>query len=174
MEGDLVAALDDRAPKLVGNFEQIVTGDSPEPKATQAFILFTVRNHAAPSIAEGWRLKVTGPGTNIELPPTTIPDSFTLSDSRTGKPKLRFHGKQALYEKAIEPIPRGGLVRGWLRFVFEGVDQDRIRAPGTRWSLSFADVTGKHYESDYVMSGKDGDPRYIPGAEQPFVLPGGE
>jgi hypothetical protein len=169
-EADLAAAIDDRKPNLEGRFEQIVSGDSPDLGKTQVFVLFTVKSLGAPSIAEGWRMEIRGHELSLDLSPSLIPDPFTLSDSSTGRVVMKFHGKEALYEKAIKSIQRGDLVRGWLRFVLPDAANKPIHVPSTTWTMYFSDIVGREYKATYVMSGESGEQQYLPGAELPFVL----
>jgi hypothetical protein len=155
-------------PDFVGEIEQIVSGDSPEIHGCQIFILMSIRNHGSQSIVEGWKIHIKSSSIDVRDNPTFIPDGFTLI-IESKKKTVTFNRSDAIYEKTIKPIERGGLVRGWLRYTIQGINAYQIREPGTTISISFEDILKHQYSADYVMKGGPGEkPMYFPGAEQPF------
>lgn len=156
-----------KKPLLVGQINQTVTGDAPELKASQIFILMSVKNIGAPSIVEGWGLNIKSESLSLQaVHPTEIREGLALRDP-DGKPLAVFHKTDAIYEKTVKPIERGGMVRGWLLFTLEGIASREIRKPGTTITVFFQDVLDTTYEAS-LKDGVIGPPMYLPGAEQPF------
>jgi hypothetical protein len=164
----LTAERASNTPNLVGALEQIVSGDSSELHGCQVFILMSVKNLGAPSVVEGWKIHIKSDAIDLNDIPTFIPDGFTLH-STGGNVVAKFNRNDAIYEKTIKPVERGGLVRGWLRFNLTGIPAERIRKAGTKISVSFEDVLKRQYTATRNITGEpSGKPTYMPGAEQPF------
>ncbi len=81
-----------------------------------------------------------------------------------------FHKEDVLYEKMLKPLERGGIARGWLRFVVKGVSPEVLLAPGSNITISFCDVHDNKYDALHVMKAPGSEPiLYFPGASQPFI-----
>ena len=75
----------------------------------------------------------------------------------------------AIYEKTITPIPTGGIVRGWLKFVFENDVYKELKTAGTKVSLHWTDVTGNPGSAEKITEGKLGNLKYLPGSGGKFT-----
>jgi hypothetical protein len=111
--------------------------DLPQPNTSVVFEKIRIVNNGSQSITQNWTLTAT------------VPSDETL----TGKPawndqiyaELHFtvFGKDLIYLKtANNPIARGALIEGPAVFVFPGVSNETLRAPGTKLVLSCEDSTG--------------------------------
>ncbi len=142
------------SPKLVGSIEQTVIGESSDPALRgKTMVLFWMRimNLGADSIASSYRLKVYL--TDGKVFHTDIPERIQKT--------LRFQTGQilkdttgtAIYEKTSEaPIVRGSAKFGLLQFVVWGESSREFQKPGTRYSVDFADVNGKIYTAEHVLT----------------------
>jgi hypothetical protein len=139
-------------PNLACQIERVVVGQGPDTTLTQVFVLLSVRNVGVPSIAEKYRLHIKGHDIEYSDRATDIPEDYTLSPADK-TPQLIFHLEDSLAEKTARPIERGGLNRGWLRFVIhmKDVTPDFISRPGTIYTVSLLDVSGKSSSDDYAI-----------------------
>ncbi len=163
-----VKSAQENTPKLIGRIEQIYIGSVPEFGGSQAWLVMSIRNIGAPSIVEGFTLRIKSQDLDLSIRPTFIPEGYQLIGEE-GKPIAVFSRKDAIYEKTVEPVGRGGLVRGWLRYDFKGVEAEKVRETGTKWTISFNDVLNRPYTAVRQMTGgPSGEPQYFPGAEPRF------
>lgn len=153
-------------PNLIGEIEEYFIGYNPQLHRTQAIILVSVRNLGDPSIAQGWQLKVHTASREFTASPTMIPSEMKIYEN--GK-TYAFHGRDALYEKAIKPIERGSLVRGWLWYEFPRISLEEVNRKNSTWTIDFEDVLRKHH----AIVGKPGLQAehwmYYPGSENPTL-----
>lgn len=153
-------------PNLVGVIDQKVAGFSPELNSTQVFLIVSVINLGTPSIAQGWHLTVECRGHTLgPFVPWFIPEGLRVN--RDSGASVIFRRADALYDKVMVPIPQGGLVRGWIRFVVPGSESDNLRR-ASRWRLRFEDVTGREVIAEDRAT-DEGPPLYSPGASQPLA-----
>jgi len=148
----LKRSLDDlNMPQLKGNIDQIFTGYETEQKATGVYILASIRNTGASSIVEGWSLDVKH---NFKTFPTRtmyIPDGSYLKSPK-GKVIATFHATDVLYEKAMTPIQKGSLTRGWLRFAIYGFHESENQEKDIHYTVHFSDINGRRYAMDFVST----------------------
>lgn len=155
-----------KQPKLVGTIQEIITGNSPELRGAQAFVLMTVINNDEPTAVEGFHLDVDGPSYHANVLPRKFPKTLRLH-LPSGR-VAEFHDSDALYEKTISPVQRGVPKRGWLRYVFEGITADNLRS--AKWTVHFQDYIGTQYQAISTLScDTNCEPMYFPGASQPFT-----
>ena len=82
-----------------------------------------------------------------------IPDKHGLEYDK-GK-TIIFSGNDALYDKtATTPVVSGGMQRGLLLFPLERVSQEDVGRPGTKYILTFNDVTGRRYATEFITQHK--------------------
>lgn len=173
---DIQEKLRSDRPSLMGSIEQMFSGSDANQHVSEIYLLMTVRSLGSPSIAEGWRLKIKSDTRDLNLVPTLIPDSHPIlafdKESDKFKEIAVFKHSDGIYDKAIIPIERGALIRGWLRYVIQDIPYEEIQKEGTKLIVTFEDITRRSYEAVYIMKNKDdpGDkkPSYFPGAGQPF------
>ena len=101
------------------------------------------------------------PGKRIKLP-----DPFTVIDRKKNF-KATFKQSDAIYEKTITPIPKGGISIGWLPFLFSGKHNARISSQGEKLKISFYDYQGHKYTVD-GLANPDVPIQYFPGGGDPF------
>jgi hypothetical protein len=77
--------------------------------STKVFIFASVRNHGAPTAAEGWTLTATVNNKTYLSEAAEVPDIAVMSNYEKNR---IYRADQALYDKTLAPIPRGGIVRG--------------------------------------------------------------
>ena len=147
-------------PLLKGEIEQVVAGTSKHngAPAVVVFVLVSIKNSGAPSIAQGWVLDIEFEGVKMSDQPTAGPNPI----------KVHVDGKESvlapmIYEQTLQPISRGGITRGWLRYFFKPFDYTKSR---TRYTLHFSDVLEHPQECSHVSTGRNGPPMYYPGASQ--------
>jgi hypothetical protein len=149
-------------PDLVGSLEQTITSVASNG-LTVGLIQVSIKNRGADSIAEHYECTIEAvkghaiQGTRIYIPSTV------LTDSNTRQP-FKISQEASLSERTSAPIVRGGLVRGWLAFTFEGVSQGQMTQMGTKWAISFIDVADKKYTIEHTYGEKDTSGlQYYPG-----------
>lgn len=157
-------------PKLSGEVEEIISGDSPEQKAANVFVLISLTNGGAPSIADGFSAEVDAGTLHLQEQPTWINAGYTLLGADK-KVVAKFQEQDNIGTKVNTPIPQGGRVRGWLRYVFNGVASMQVR-PGTgvRWTITFKDYLNREYKAtpNWNALNEGHIPKMYPGARQPF------
>ena len=140
------------------------------PHDAAVTILLRVQNWGAPSITQGWKLRMDLPDGSMHEGFRVIP-SFKTMNFSAGAPgsKTQFilHGKDdEIEEKTAEtPVERGASKSGYIMFVIKNVDYRAPRQTGTRITVSFRDVRQKEYSMSYVMQGAGtlDEPIYVPG-----------
>lgn len=139
-------------PKLVGNIEQLGWGSVDG----LLFIMVNmgVKNLGAPSVADQFSAVMVVEGQRHQMALFFIPDTVTIHQMVVTK-------ADGLMDKTIvAPIPRGGLIRGWLRAAptIENnhiITDELLKAPGAAvLEISFADVTGARSEALFPFKGK--------------------
>ena len=132
-----------------------------EPIRTEIVIVAGLRNLGTPSIAEAWQLSARNGAGVYESRPQQVPGELRARLSENEE--LVFHGADALYEKAIQPVVTGGKVQGWLYFVFDNVSWGTLSRPGVVYRLACRDVYDKEYWTEIAWTGKESVPLYFPG-----------
>lgn len=157
-------------PNLSATIDRVNSGivDTNEGPTTYLTIIASIRNTGAPSIAEKFTLTVHPPkGGLIKGILQLYPDNFVLK-YLSGKTET-LYGMDALDYKAAQPIPRGGMVRGRLFYLFPKFPLQSIEVPGVKLELSFTDVHGKQYAAitPEFTGEKDSTILVFPGMERP-------
>lgn len=162
-------------PHLSGTVDQIMVGNMTlnrqkmkKTPTTIALLQVTIRNKGAASIAEDWALTYESDSLRTYFTPTFFPQGFTLFDQNGAL--AVFHKEDALEEKTVKPIERGGLVRGWLRFDLHSIPISEAFKAGTKYTISFKDIQMVEYSAEAVMTGEaeSGPLPHFPGIQQPF------
>lgn len=164
-------------PSLIGHIDQIDLAAEAGKPLTRVFLNVSIRNRGIPTIAEAFVLRVRlSDGTVIKpLTPIFIPEGMTLWRGGHGKKAIaRFSRQNALEDRAtLTPIPNGGVVAGWLQFAID-IKLEELQTKRALLTLSFADIVGRLYETEYqIPVGSVGDrPTYIAGSgPYPFDPP---
>jgi hypothetical protein len=155
-----------RKPDLRGQIDLVGIGQAPiPPRSTMLTLVVSIRNLGAPSIVDQWALSVVPAGGSMS-PAEVFPlPEGPIALERRGSPPTTFEGKDVLYRKVeTVPIPQNSKARGLLAFVVN-VPSDAVFQPGTKYRLSFQDVYGTTYSTEYVIAGKA-----LP--EGRFIFPG--
>jgi hypothetical protein len=155
-------------PNFLGEINEIVNGDPVQGAGSDLFIRMTITNRGAPSIAQGWKLAVKSNTRNSSYMPTSIPDNFSVRN-KDGIQMAKFKLSDTIYEKTVRPIERGGMARGWIRFILPDLTRKQISGSKTIITVSFEDVERNKYEATMELKGQHSSkPMYLPGSEQPF------
>lgn len=132
-------------PELGGEIEQFLwmEGKPSEGKpSNELYLLVRIKNIGPmPSVAEGFRLRVDTLG--IYLAPTLFPKRLMLRNPN-GRLIADFHPDNDLLLRAVNAIPIGTPIVGWVRFVLP-LDKNLtdIRAAGCK--LRFSDILDHEY-----------------------------
>jgi hypothetical protein len=157
-------------PDLVGEIEQITSGDSPDAHAAIVLIMVSITNRGnKPSIADGFMATVENGPLRLSEYPTLIRPGYKLFGS-DGSVVAEFKSGDNIGDKASTPIPVGGRVRGWIKYLFPGISAQKLHVDqGACWTITFNDYLGKEYHISPNPSKLTGHGiMYYPGAEQPF------
>src|SRR6266852_9306809 len=143
-----------RMPRLVGYIDQSVVGvPTHDPGSTVLTITMSIKNTGVPSIADNWEISERLPnGCHVTGRHQRI-SGCTLMDS-TGMPARVLNEEDALYAKAIQPIPTGGMIRGVLMAIIPGRLRSEVNVKGTQVIVTFEDVFGRHHQSCCTLKGE--------------------
>ncbi len=148
-------------PNFIPSIEQVATGRYLQLDCPIMFVLMSIRNTGAQSIAGAWSLTLKGNGMDKTVPAAYLGERKHLSgESVQGVLRV----EDTLYEKTQQPIPHNGIVSGWLVFVIEGAKVGSADVPGTKFTISFRDVYGKIYEASDEFTATPSPLMYVPGA----------
>jgi len=154
-------------PKLIGVMDQLVAGNTPELGGIQVFVVVSIKNDGAPSIAQAFQMRIKADSYDATERPTFIPEGFKLI-GEGGKILAEFHEADTWQRKAETAITQGVRVRGWLRFVFKGISADQLQTAKNRIrEVYFKDIK----DQEYTVTDKTLDTSgilYYPGAGTPF------
>lgn len=152
-----------RAPELVGEIDQIRVGQREGTNDLGLFVLLKIRNLGAPTSIEGFGLHIaTRSVARDNVRPSHIQAPMTFHAPNM----LPIQPNEAIYEKEIYPLVSGGMVRGWLMYLLDGLRSDILREEDMNLAVKFSDVRGKEYIAKYDysrLSGPSSDPMYYPG-----------
>ena len=145
-------------PCMRAYINQVNLGVLPTDTAsTMVFIIMYIRNTGQPSIADHWTVRGIFPdGRTVIGQNQFIQGTMTLSGG-PGTSARTYHESDALYAKALNPIPTGGMIRGVLMVYFQGMDQSQLAQRGTKIVVEFEDVFERRYSAMQIMTG-DGVP----------------
>jgi hypothetical protein len=153
-------------PQLGGQIAYLISGNSPELQGRSAVTVWAaISNTGMQSIAKEWQLLVDFPDgkcANGNL--TFIPKQMTFFSP--GGNRVVYQ-EDALYNKAMTPIPTGAEITGVLMFVVDVPLKD-LQTGNVKMTLSFKDIFGKPYSCFIVTKGiNDEQIRYVPGTKSP-------
>jgi hypothetical protein len=132
---------------------------------TAAMVWCSISNIGMQSIANDWHLYLDFPdGKHTEGQGSFVTKKTTFP---TPKGDRIVYQEDALYNKALTPIPTGGQINGVLLFEFPDLSVQDLLIQNVKVTLTFKDVSGKSYECFFVLTGKGVDWRYIPGTRSP-------
>jgi hypothetical protein len=140
---------------------RFVTDDAPVEAARVVVFGSFVNSGQMPSVLYDWQLTAEMNGKMYKGEPSTL-GQFTITEKdRT----ITYFADDALYERALTPVPIGGIVQGVLLFVFPKLDQDSF-PDGTKFTLTFLDAINRRYT--HVVTSGSGTTRlgYLPGLHQ--------
>jgi hypothetical protein len=142
-------------PRLIATLDKIhIIGISePDQRDTTVAIVMTIRNTGSPTMADCCHLEITSPdGQAINAQSVQVPETLTLPRVKGGQDPIIYYGSDALYDKLInKAIGTGEIARGILLFHVEGVGPDILARAGTRYRVTFIDVTGETREGTYTL-----------------------
>jgi hypothetical protein len=141
-----------KAPNLTCQIEKVVIGKGSDTDLTQVFVLVSVRDVGAPSIAEKYRLHIKTGDFEDDVGYTEIPNGYMLAPADKTQ-SIAFSPQDSLVEKTAKRIEYGDAQRGWLRFAMQmkEVTPDFIQRPGIKYTVTLFDTWGKPCSADYVM-----------------------
>jgi hypothetical protein len=162
------------SPDLRGGFDEATVTILPgKPNSSGLLLVFHVRNVGVPSIVEGYQLSVTPAGWTTDIIGTElfIPKVLQLPPS-ANTPQVFMNpficGKDALYRKTTEPLAYGTQQRGYLFYELPGIPPNNFSNPaGTKFRMTFSDVLGKKYTSDWTWPAVSMPTGYMPGISVP-------
>jgi hypothetical protein len=116
------------------------------------FVPLSILNHGAPSVIAGWTMKATlTDGTQVTGDPFGIhqPLIFPRKDG-----PITFSTDQSLFKKGTSsPIPTGGMVEGFVLFIFPDETKDRLQSKGTVITLTLEDSIHHPYTLEIKPTG---------------------
>jgi hypothetical protein len=136
--------------------KDIVVADTPDD-TVQVFIRLSVTNNGPPTNADGFSLHISGVSSeSFEFNdlPIDIDKPYTLS--RAGS--VIIQSDDDLQLKAVQSIPTGATVSGWLMYHMPRVrlsprhvalGAEFIRSSALRYVISLTDATGRDYQAAY-------------------------
>jgi hypothetical protein len=147
--------LNSKVPVLIPAIEQTVVGGiSDDPSSAMVFVTMSIVNRGEPSIADNWAIYVrlkdgrSAEGKKIliekkELYDTHGPSKLYIPGYEAPSPARIITPAEAIYEKTMSPIPRGGKASGLLQAFFQGIKQAEIATAGTEIRVEFKDAFGQ-------------------------------
>lgn len=142
-----------QAPKrLSARIEQIEFEATGNPGGgTQVFILLSMRNYGSPTTVDNYSLTISyvySKGLQLKSLPVELKGVF--QKGQTGRAIKPQKSLQSITAQALDKnVP----VRGWLKFDLSDTEMEpaALKQPGVIFIVSFADNTGRKYETTYVM-----------------------
>lgn len=137
---------------LLGTIEEVEVVQNPGG-GVQVFLRLLIRNDGPPTTAQKYRLQInhqTSKSIDFKSGPSELKERYTLPQDK-GSEEIIIQPQDAIARKTAEAIPRGRTVSGWMRFVLPLplLKPEFMRQSGIRYTLSFADATGKSYSITY-------------------------
>jgi hypothetical protein len=121
------------------------------PNGVAVLLGLDVFNNGRDSVATDWELTATVPGefSDKVSQQITIPPQLKVSDASTAEV---YNSANALVDKTLEPIRRGGVVPGIIFFLFNDTDADSLMRSNSTFTLSWKDSEGTLYHYDFAWS----------------------
>jgi hypothetical protein len=132
------------------------TGKGATGKRTDEviFVPLSILNHGAPSVVSKFRMSVSFQGgETVQGIPLVMADSIVLPPPNSAP--ITFTPDQSLFKKAVaQPIPTGGIVGGFVLFLFPEEFNEQLRSAGTVISIVLEDSVHREYKVD-LKSGQN-------------------
>lgn len=154
---------------LVGRVPHAVFFDGPNDR-DGVIVALEITNRGEPTIAHRWGLILELGGAEFRYRATHPNPDFTVWDNE-GHP-VKLESSQMIYEKVgTTPIPKGGLVPGYLIFLTKGISHEQLKAaqPRPRLKVIFSDVFGNEYVAESSTESLN-EILYQPGLNDPFAM----
>ena len=150
---------------LEGRIEQVITGEGRDDRGAavglSVLLNVEIRNLGSPTVADQWTVRLVLPDETEHLGRNTlVPGNISF---RNEGQIMSFGSADMIYHKTLDPIPTGGLIRGWIYVVFPQVKRADI-VVGSVFRLRFEDVRRKPYFAEQRIGGNRTDLRYYPGS----------
>src|SRR5262249_8664521 len=143
-------------PRLQGTINLVNIGTLASPIGQMYMVPeVTIKNTGAPSIADEFSLLVHMPGGVIKSGRVfTITEDNPFPINYPNGQMEEIIPSQQLDIRALQPIPKNGLVRGANLFLFPDLTEDQFRnAVGATLELTFADVRGTRLSAVVTSQG---------------------
>lgn len=133
---------------------------------TFLYVIASVRNLNAPSIAEEWEVLVQMPGQTEIIKPRMV-DLFNFP----GQTPIIINGdtiplSKLLYKQTLTPIAQGDKKQGLLLFFIDGISMRLLAVKGTKITLTCRDVANNLISTPtYEFTGINEGHRHYPGLE---------
>lgn len=162
-----------RAPRLEGMISGVLDGEGANG-VTCVLPLLSITNRGSPTIVdiEAATIKC-GDKPFIGLR-SIIYEEGTQHVFQTGVETIK--RSDMIAEKLATPIPRGGRTSGWLMYELRDIGVAELRRKGYQIIIPFKDAFGNEYKVSTPPANKmgEGEPGYLPGANNPFLRHFGE
>lgn len=160
-------------PRLTSEMLEFSAGSSNFPgfKCVLTTMVAITNTGNMASIAKNWRLTAYLNDKQISGQILQIPDTYTIKQPDSGQ-TITYGAQEALYNKALTPIPSGGMTTGILIFGFQNIDPEIFKAQLKSIKLDFQDALLNQYSITAPRSLENSPLAYIPGiTEQKFLCP---
>jgi hypothetical protein len=129
-------------PEIKGEIDHTIYSSKPTQNISTILLFISINNIGDQTSLDGWKLEIKFPGGEI----------YNTEPIIYGPGRIVFEGMKeeldvnnALYAKAMNPIPKGAIIRGFLNFTIP-VYRPEDQWSGTQLKLSFKDVLNQeHY-----------------------------
>lgn len=149
---------------------QFGIADGPTENDSRIFMVASVTNQGAPSIADSWKLAVHIPGKpDIAITPDYLdPHKPIVLHHASGKIQ-KINAEDILYNTTMkEPIQTGMKRIGILGFTLQGVPRLSAQQVGAKFYLRCKDVRGNTIEAEHEITDlNEGQPMFFPGMKPP-------
>jgi hypothetical protein len=151
-------------PTFAITVDAMNTGVLPPPVSQSYCAVFlSIKNIGdAPSIADHFYLDVHLGSTVVYGEVQTAPDGYKLTYPDGTYQSLFLEDRIAV--RALQPIPTGGMARGYYICTLKNVPLSQLQAPGTQFDVGCFDVFGKQYSVSPSFTGEQRNTVYdLPG-----------
>lgn len=152
---DLRHQLEVKKPNLIGRIEGFIIG-STEDGRPSVIAIITITNVGTPSIAQVFSMHLKTESEELEGQLEWIPEILQLyegdavPDPESGaampRPSRIIRGSEAIYQVAMNPIPTGGKVLGYLMALFPVTSTAHFADPRSTLAVRFSDSLNSKYE----------------------------
>jgi len=161
-----------RRPLFTGWIENYSAGTARDG-TTVLWVEASIDNapDAAPSIAEGFRLKITMPG--VGQTRELFPEWGSGKEVKMlGFPEDRIYKPEdILFQKTtLQPVAPGARVSGWLKWSVPGFTRDQVDRLGTTIEISFGDLAQTVYFMRHTIDGTESSGgSHVPGIDYKII-----